>query len=141
MSNSSVTLRPVGINQPEDCPMRYLCLVHTGPDTFTGLSEADGRQLDRDSLDYDKELQEAGHFIAAEALQGAESAVIVKVRDGRMSTTDGPFAETKEQLGGFILIEARDMNEAIRLAAGIPMARLGTIEVRPIYTIPDPDHP
>lgn len=121
--------------------MRYLCLVHTGPDTFSGLSEADGRQLDRDSLDYDKELQEAGHFIAAEALQGAESAVIVKVRDGRMSTTDGPFAETKEQLGGFILIEARDMNEAIRLAAGIPMARLGTIEVRPVYTIPDPDRP
>lgn len=69
-------------------------------------------------------------------MQAPESAVLVRVREGRLSTTDGPFVETKEQLGGFILIEARDMNEAIRLAAGIPLARLGTIEVRPIYQIP-----
>ncbi len=121
--------------------MRYLCLVHMGPDTFEGVTEADGRKLDRDSLNYDKELEAGGHFIAAEALQGPESAVIVKVRDGEMSATDGPYSETKEYLGGFILIEARDMNEAIRLAAGIPLARLGTIEVRPVYAIPDPDRP
>ena len=121
--------------------MRYLCLVHMGPDTFKGFSEADGRELDRDSMNYDKELEAGGHYIAAEALQGPESAVIVKVRNGEISTTDGPFSETKEHLGGFILIEARDMNEAIRLAAGIPMARVGTIEVRPVYMIPDPDRP
>jgi hypothetical protein len=121
--------------------MRYLCLVHTGPDPFSGLSETEKRQLDRDSLNYDKELAAAGHYLRAEALQGPESAVIVKVRNGEISTTDGPFSETKEQLGGFILIEARDMNEAIRLAAGIPMARLGQIEVRPVYMIPDPDRP
>lgn len=121
--------------------MRYLCLVHTGPDPFSGLSETERRELDRDSLNYDKELEAAGHYRGAEALQGPESAVIVKVRNGEMSTTDGPFSETKEQLGGFILIEARDMNEAIRIAAGIPMARVGTIEVRPVYQIPDPDRP
>lgn len=121
--------------------MRYLCLVHTGPDPFSGLSETEKRQLDRDSLNYDKELEAAGHYLGAEALQGPESAVIVKVRNGDVSTTDGPFSETKEHLGGFILIEARDMNEAIRIAAGIPMARVGTIEVRPVYMIPDPDRP
>jgi len=121
--------------------MRYLCLVHMGPDTFDGLDEAGRRRLDRDSLNYDKELQEGGHFIAAEALEGPDNAVMVKVRNGETSTTDGPFSETKEHLGGFILIEARDMNEAIRLAAGIPLARLGRIEVRPIYMIPDPDRP
>jgi len=121
--------------------MRYLCLVHTGPDPFSGLSEADQRQFDRDSINYDKELGEAGHYITSDALDAPESAVIVKVRGGEISATDGPFSETKEHLGGFIMIEARDMNEAIRLAAGIPMARLGTIEVRPVFMIPDPDRP
>ncbi len=121
--------------------MRYLCLVHMGPDTFSGLSEGDQRQLDRDSMAYDRELEAGGHYIAAEALQGPENAVMVKVRNGEISTTEGPFSETKEHLGGFILIEARDMNEAIRLAAGIPLAKLGRIEVRPVYSIPDPDRP
>lgn len=121
--------------------MRYLCLVHMRPDTFAGLSEAEQRAFDRESLGYDRELEAGGHYIAAEALQGPENAVMVKVRNGEMSTTDGPFAETKEYFGGFILIEARDMNEAIRLAAGIPLARLGTIEVRPVYAIPDPERP
>jgi hypothetical protein len=118
--------------------MRYLCLVHAEPGVFTALTPDASKELDRNSLAYDRELAEGGHFIAAEALQGAESAVLVKMRSGEISATDGPFAETKEQLAGFILIEARDMNEAIRLAAGIPLARLGTIEVRPIYSIPDP---
>lgn len=121
--------------------MRYLCMVHMGPDTFSSLDEAGQRQLDRDSLAYDRELEAAGHFIAAEALQGPENAVMVKVRNGEISTTDGPFSETKEYLGGFILIEARDMNEAIRIAAGIPLAKLGAIEVRPVYSIPDPERP
>ena len=78
--------------------------------------------------------------VHAEALQGPESATSVRVRGGKVSTTDGPFAETKEHLGGFILVEARDLNEALRIAAGIPLARLGaTIEVRPVYEIPVTD--
>jgi hypothetical protein len=121
--------------------MRYLCLVHMGPDTFSSLDEAGRRQLDRDSIAYDEDLRAAGHYLAAEALEGPDKAVMVKVRNGEIATTDGPFSETKEHLGGFILIEARDMNEAIRLAAGIPLAKLGAIEVRPIYSIPDPDRP
>ena len=72
------------------------------------------------------------HLIIAQALQGAERAITMRVRDGRLSTTDGPFAETKEVLGGVLLIDARDFNEAVRIAAGIPLAKLGSIEVRPV---------
>jgi hypothetical protein len=113
--------------------MKYLCLVHMDGKQFDTMSKADKEILDRDSLGYDQELERSGHFLAANALQSPDTAVIVRVRDGKVSTTDGPFIETKEQLGGFILIEARDLNEAIRLAAGIPLAKLGAIEVRPIY--------
>ena len=75
-------------------------------------------------------------MIHAQALQSVDQAVTLRVRDGKMSSTDGPFAETKEHLGGFILIEAADMEEAKRVATGIPMAKLGSIEIRPIYDIP-----
>lgn len=115
--------------------MRYLCLVYAEPAAFDALTPEAKQALDRDSLAYDRELERGGHFVAADALASTKEAATVRVRAGRMSVTDGPFAETREQLGGFILIEARDMNEAIRLAAGIPLARLGSIEVRPIVNI------
>jgi hypothetical protein len=121
--------------QREDRLMRYICLVHAAPDAFEGMSPAEKKQLDRDSLGYDHELDQSGHFVTANALQPPESAVLVRVRQGNVSTTDGPFIETKEQLAGFILIEARDLNEAIRIASGIPMAKLGTIEVRAVLDI------
>jgi hypothetical protein len=116
--------------------MRYLCLVYFEGSKLEALSPDERRTLNRDSLAYDRELERSGHFIAADALQSVDQAATVRVRGGTMSVTDGPFAETKEQLGGFILVEARDMNEAIRVAAGIPLAKLGSIEVRPIYKIP-----
>ena len=106
---------------------------------FSRLSEAEKRELDINSLGYDTELAASGNLVRAQALQPPETAVLVRVRDGRISATDGPFLETKEQLGGFILIEARDLNDAIRIAAGIPLARHGTIEVRPVYQIPRHD--
>jgi hypothetical protein len=118
--------------------MRYMCLVHFDPAVMETASLAERQELDRRSLGYDEELRAGGHFIAADAIQGPDSAVLVRVRDGRMSTTDGPYIETKEQMAGFILVEARDMNEAVRLAAGIPIAELGTIEVRPVFEIPPP---
>ena len=86
-------------------------------------------------------LDEKGIRRAGEALHDTSQATTVRVRDGETVTTDGPFAETKEQLGGFILIEARDLNEAIRVAAGIPLAKLGSIEVRPIKPLTRGDRP
>lgn len=117
--------------------MRYLCLVHfDGDEVFGKLDDAGKVQLDIDSIGYDRELEASGNLVHAQALQSADTAVLVRVRDGKVSTTDGPFIETKEQLAGFILIEARDLNDAIRIASGIPLARHGTIEVRAIYDIP-----
>ena len=113
--------------------MRYMCIVHFEPRHLDDMPAAERTAFDRRSYDYDKELEAKGHYVIAEAIQGGDSAVLVRVRDGKMSTTDGPYMETKEQMAGFVLIEARDMNEAIRLASGIPLAEFGTIEVRPVY--------
>jgi hypothetical protein len=116
--------------------MKYVCLVFFAPELLDRMSPDELRTLQRESGEYDRELQAGGHLLAAEALQSPDTAVLVKVRAGKVSTTDGPFAETKEHLGGFILVEARDLNDAIRIASGIPLAHLGTIEVRPIYEPP-----
>ncbi len=105
--------------------MKYLCLVY-------GEEQKLANWDDRECADYDQSLQDSGHRIAAEALQPVSTATTVRVRNGKVSVTDGPFAETKEQLAGFYLIEARDLNEAIQLAARIPPAQVGSIEVRPI---------
>jgi hypothetical protein len=118
--------------------MRYICLVYFDPRKLLDMSPEDKAALDRDSGDYDKQLDAAGHLVVAEALKSPREAMTVQVRDGRMSTTDGPFMETKEVLGGFILVQARDLNEAVRIAAGIPLAKLGSIEVRPIVIWDEP---
>jgi hypothetical protein len=115
--------------------MKYLCAVYLEPGALQKLSAGERADLDRDSLAYDQELVEKGHFVAAAALQPVKTAKTVRSRGGRVAMTDGPFAETKEVLGGFIFIEARDMEEALRIAAGIPMAKYGSIEVRPELNI------
>lgn len=115
---------------------KYLCLVYFEARHLMALSPQERVILDRDSLAYDSALKQGGHFLAAEALQSPAKARTVSVRRGRRVVTDGPFAETKEQLGGFILIQAKNLAQAVKLGAGIPLARLGRIEVRPIYTIP-----
>jgi hypothetical protein len=112
--------------------MRFLCQVWHDGTKIDAMPPADKAALDSANLAYDRELQRNGHFLLAQALQSPRTAVTVKVRDGGVSATDGPFIETKEHLGGFILIEAKDMDEAIRIAAGDPMAELGGIEIRPI---------
>lgn len=113
--------------------MKYLCQVWFEPSVLERMTEEEKKTLDRDSLGYDEDLAASGHMIHAEALQPPETAVTVRVRNNEMSVTDGPYAETKEQLGGFILIEAKDLNDAIRVAAGIPLAKLGSVEVRPVH--------
>lgn len=114
--------------------MKYLCQVWFDGTVLDTMAKEEKHRLDSDSLGYDRDLMASGHMIHAEALQSPRSAVTVRVRNGETSATDGPFIETKEYLGGFILIEAKDLNDAIRVAAGIPLARLGSIEVRPIYS-------
>ncbi|MBZ9792777.1 YciI family protein [Rhizobium sp. 3T7] len=116
--------------------MKYLCQVWFEPAKLEAMTDEEKRNLDRASLTYDDDLITSGHMLAAHALQSPQNAVTVRVRNDEMSVTDGPYAETKEQLGGFILIDAKDLNDAIRVAAGIPLAKLGSIEVRPIYDIP-----
>jgi hypothetical protein len=105
--------------------MKYLCLVYVEEEKLRSLP-------DQECYDYVVELAGSGRLVAAEALQPVETATTVRMRNGRLSITDGPFAETKEQLAGFYLIEARDLNEAIQAASKIPPAREGSIEVRPI---------
>lgn len=113
--------------------MKFLCIVHFDGSILSRMTPDEKQELGRDSLGYDKGLMASGHYIQAEALQSPSTASLVKVRNGQMSVTDGPYTEAKEQMGGFILINASGMDEAIKIAAGIPLAKHGTIEVRPIY--------
>lgn len=108
--------------------MKYLCLVYSRE---TALHDLPDSPHDSECLAYAESVQASGRMLAAEALQPVESATTVRVRNGKTAVTDGPFAETKEQLAGFYLIEAHDLNEALNVAAGIPAARVGSVEVRP----------
>src|SRR5882757_2018629 len=112
--------------------MKYLCLVLFDEKKLEAMSESELKALDKESLAYDDALRKSNHLITAQALQSVDASTTVRVRNGKVSVTDGPFAETTEQLGGFILIEAKDLNEAIQVASKIPAAYLGAIEVRPI---------
>jgi hypothetical protein len=112
--------------------MKYVCLVYLVEKDMNTMTNRESDVCIDESLAYDDALRKAGHLLAAHALQPVETATTIRVRNGKLSATDGPFAETKEQLGGFMLIDARDLNDAIQVAAKIPMARRGTIEVRPI---------
>jgi len=113
--------------------MRYLCLIHCSDDQMAGgVEPGDMPQFVNAHLDYDDALRATGQLVATEALEAAPSAAIVRVRQGKLWVTDGPFAETSEQLGGFYLVDAASDEEAIRIAAGIPSARVGSIEVRPV---------
>jgi len=112
--------------------MKYVCLVYLVEKDMNALTKRESDACVDESLAYDDALRKTGYLIVAHALQPIEAATTVRIRNGKLSATDGPFAETKEQLGGFMLIEARDLNDAIQVAARIPMARHGSIEVRPI---------
>ncbi len=112
--------------------MKYLCLIYNAEQNMNSLSKADMDAMMAEYFAFTEGIRKSGHYVAGEALDQIKTATTVRVRNGKVSTTDGPFAETKEQLGGFYLIEARDLNDAIQIAAKIPSARFGSIEVRPI---------
>lgn len=116
--------------------MKYLCTVWFDGTVLDNMDPAEKAKVDRESLAKVADLKRRGQLLATEALQSPATAATVRVRDGRMSVTDGPFIETKENLGGFILIDARDLNEAIRIAGDFTGPNFGSVEVRPIYEIP-----
>lgn len=113
--------------------MKYLCLVYHDVETdVDALPAGEYNAIMNEVSEYLEELKTGGHYIAASPLQPVQTTTTLRVHNGLTTVTDGPFAETKEQLAGFYLIEARDLNDAIRLASKTPSARLGSIEVRPL---------
>ena len=114
--------------------MRYMLLIYADEQA---LDEAERERCYRESTELAHQLDAAGKYLAAAPLQTTSTATSVRVREGKRVVTDGPFAETKEQLGGYFLVDARDLDEAIAIAARIPMARRGTVEVRPVIEIAD----
>ena len=112
--------------------MKYLCLIYENEKNFESMAPADSEAIMNEYFSFTEDIRKNGKLVAAEALQPTPTATTVRVRNGKVSTTDGPFVETKEQLGGFYLIEAKDLNDAIQVAARIPSARFGAIEVRPV---------
>ena len=119
--------------------MQYVALVYYQEQLINAMSEAEWQALNQECLAGVERLTDAGHFVAGQALQPVDRATSVRLRDGELLVSDGPFAETKEQLAGFYLLEAHDLNEALRLAGRIPPARFGTIEVRPVRELPPRD--
>ena len=111
--------------------MKYLCLIYLDEKQLAAMPEPEMSSLNARHLELNEELVKSGHFIEAEALEPGSSATCIRMRNGRATLTDGPYAETKEMIAGFYFIEARDLNEAIQVASRFPGAPLGTVEVRP----------
>ncbi|MEZ4361463.1 MAG: YciI family protein [Kofleriaceae bacterium] len=116
--------------------MQYMLLIYDNEKTWSTFSEAEQGQIFSEFMQFTADIKKSGHLIAGDALQPVHTATTVRLRDGKTSKTDGPFAETKEQLGGYYLIEAKDLDEACAIAARIPSCRHGSIEVRPVMSYP-----
>lgn len=112
--------------------MKYLCLIYDEEKKLGTMPKSESDAFTSEYFTFTEGIRKSGHYVAGEALQPVGTATTVRIRNGKVSTTDGPFAETKEQLGGFYLINAKDLNDAIQVASRIPSARIGSIEVRPI---------
>ena len=116
--------------------MKYLCLIYGEEARRATMSKEQGDAMRSEYMAYTDDIRKSGHWLGGEALQPTQTATTIRVREGKVSTTDGPFAETKEQLGGFYMVEAKDLNDAIQVASRIPGAKHGSIEVRPVMSIP-----
>ena len=112
--------------------MKYLCLIYENEKNWETMPQSDAEAIMNEYFAFTEDIRKNGKYVAGEALQPTPTATTVRVRNGKISTTDGPFVETKEQLGGFYLIDAKDLNDAIQVASKIPPAREGSIEVRPV---------
>jgi hypothetical protein len=113
--------------------MKYLCLIYDDEQQMMKKPRDETGKMSADYMTYTESIKKSGHYLGGNALQPTHTATTVRSRGGKVSTTDGPFAETKEQLGGYYLIEAKDLNDAIQVASRIPSAKSGSIEVRPIH--------
>ena len=111
--------------------MKFVCLGFIDETKFAEVSQEDGQRMMRECFAYDDELRRGGHFLGGEALESARNAVTLRMKDGDVTVTDGPYAETKEMLGGILLLEARDLNQAIALMSKHPGVRMGPFEIRP----------
>ncbi|MGE0281814.1 MAG: YciI family protein [Rhizobiaceae bacterium] len=111
--------------------MQYVCLVYHDDAIWDALTDAERKEIDRDSGVYDRELEAQGHMVLAHALRSEKESKIVRRRSRKKLVTDGPFTESKEQLVGFIVVEAKDLDQAVEMGSNIPLARTGTIVVRP----------
>jgi len=118
--------------------MQYILLIYDPEKVWADMPKEESQKLFVDYMEYTEDIKKSGHFLAGDPLQPTSTATTVRVRNGKTQTTDGPFAETKEQLGGYYLIEAKDLDEAIKLAARIPSAKIGSIEVRPVMKYEGP---
>jgi hypothetical protein len=114
--------------------MQYLLLIYDPEKAWETMPEAERNKLLGEYMTFTDDIKASGHYKAGEALQPVHTATTLRVRDGKTAVTDGPFAETREQLGGYYLIEAKDLDDATKVAARIPSARIGCIEIRPIMT-------
>lgn len=112
--------------------MKYLCLVYYEEKTINAMTQSEWKSLNEECVACGENLRSSGHMIGGNALHPTTTATTLRVRDGKTMITDGPFAETKEQLAGFYMLEARDLNEALQLVSKIPPARLGCVEIRPV---------
>ncbi|HEY4056058.1 MAG TPA: YciI family protein [Kofleriaceae bacterium] len=117
--------------------MQYLLMIYDDEKILGSKSPDERATISAEYLKYTQEIKASGHFLGGDALQPSHTATTVRVRDGKQTTTDGPFAETREVLGGYYLVEAANLDEAIKLAARIPSSKWGSIEVRPIWSIPN----
>ena len=118
--------------------MKYMMLIYDDERQWAKMSDAERKEVMGEYRQFSEKVRSGGHYITGSQLQPTSAATSVRVRDGKRLLTDGPFAETREQLGGYYLLETKDLDEALALAAQIPSARLGTIEVRPLVESPVP---
>ena len=112
--------------------MQYLLLIYDDEKIWQDMPKAESDKMFGEYMQFSADIKKSGHFVAGDALQPVGTATTVRVRNGKTQTTDGPFAETKEQLGGYYLVECENLDEAIEWAAKIPSARFGSVEVRPV---------
>ena len=131
----SIEVRPIKELTREENAMKFMFTIYHDENVLDAMPEKEMQALVDSAIEYAEEIRRSGHYIVSDALQRAGTARTIRVRAGKVSTTASPFAETKEQLGGFFVIEAKDMDEACAVAARFPPARVGVIEVRPVHEL------